>query len=644
MIGRTIGRYKIIKKLGEGGIAIVYQAHDTHLDTDVALKIIRKERLLMDDGGILQQRFEQEAKRVARLSNPNIIPILDYGQYKKTPYLVMKYIPGGTLRERMGEPIHWRDAARLLIPIARALSYAHQQGIVHRDVKPGNILLTETGEPMLSDFGIAIMLLEKDKEPAQDREAILGTPEYMAPEQALGKEVDHRADIYSLGLILYELITGQMPFIADTPISVLRKHIHEPLPPARQYVPHLPEIAQRVIARALEKDPEDRFEDMEQFGNALKLLAQPEVQPANHTIPLDDDEEETAPPLFDTAGIDLSWLKNLLQAAGRLRPTRWAVAAAIAVVAILLSSIGLATLQSNRQNGGTGIVAAQPTPSAEQIDLPAAAQASTFEVIDPRTATAEAASTRTAGQTATLEHALSAVKTQSVQSTLAARSTAAAATATEAAAAQLLETAVTPPPSRVQEIGQASEGLRQMVLALQDEGFLKTTEGEYFRLADFEESWAQIGWYQWWFTGYQPTDFVLRAHTSWESASRFADWFNAGCGFVFREQDPDNHYMIYLGLDGFVYLRGYIKGRFRELGKEYYDQIQNVQGEADVTLAVSGESIRYYVNGERVMQRRNNELPSGNLSYTLVSGTNLTFGTRCSITDVELWQVKAPTP
>lgn len=182
-----------------------------------------------------------------------------------------------------------------------------------------------------------------------------------------------------------------------------------------------------------------------------------------------------------------------------------------------------------------------------------------------------------------------------------------------------------------------AENMYNDILQLQSDGVLENTEGEYYRVDDFEESWAQINWYQWWRTGLQPANFVVRAHTAWESASRTANWFDSGCGFVFRETDEDNHYTIFLALDGNVYMKGYVGGTYRELGKEYYGRIDFMNGEADVVLVAEGDHIVYMINGKKVFERTHSYLDEGNLDLTLVSGTNKDFGTRCKITDIEVW-------
>src|SRR5512136_338875 len=278
LTGQSIGRYHILEQLGEGGMATVYKAYDTRLETDVAVKVIRTENLPQSGLETALRRFEREAKALAKLTHPNIVPIIDYGEYENSPYLVMKFLPGGTLKQILkGQPVPWQSAASLLIPVARALDYAHRQGMIHRDVKPSNILITADGAPMLTDFGIAKIIDQDITMDLTGTSATVGTPEYMAPEQVVSKTVDRRADIYALGIVFYEMLTGRRPFEADTPMAVLFKHASEALPRPRQFVPGLPEPVEKVLFKALAKKPEDRYQSMEEFAAALdSLLSSPQ--------------------------------------------------------------------------------------------------------------------------------------------------------------------------------------------------------------------------------------------------------------------------------------------------------------------------------------------------------------------------------
>ena len=268
LLGQSLGRYHILEQLGEGGMATVYKAYDTRLETDVAVKVIRTENILPSTLDRSLKRFEREAKALARLTHPNIVKVTDYGEYEGKPYLVMEYLPGGTLKQKLGKPIPWNEAITILLPIARALDFAHRQSMIHRDVKPSNILITADGEPMLTDFGIAKILDLEETQDLTGTSAAVGTPEYMAPEQATAKTVDHRADIYALGVVLYEAVTGRKPFIADTPMAVLIKHATESLPRPSQFAANLPEAVEKLLIKAMAKKPDDRYQTMNKMAVA----------------------------------------------------------------------------------------------------------------------------------------------------------------------------------------------------------------------------------------------------------------------------------------------------------------------------------------------------------------------------------------
>jgi serine/threonine protein kinase len=262
LVGHTLGRYELTELLGRGGMAEVYKARDPRLGRDVAVKVILSET---QHNNKFLKRFELEARALAQLSHPNIVTILDYGEHDNQPYLVMQYISGGTLKKRLGQPYSWQDATAILLPIAHSLNYAHLRSIIHRDVKPANILISETGQPMLSDFGIAKIVTGSEM-------VDLTTTHYMSPEQGLGQKVDGRTDIYSLGVILYELVTGQRPFEADTPMQLVLKHATIAPRPPRELCPDLPTTVENIIARAMAKEPNDRYPDMAEFIQALEEL------------------------------------------------------------------------------------------------------------------------------------------------------------------------------------------------------------------------------------------------------------------------------------------------------------------------------------------------------------------------------------
>ena len=274
LTGQSIGRYQVLERLGEGGMAIVYKARDTRLDRDVALKLIRVDQF---GSAILDQilkRFEREAKSLARLSHPNIVTVHDYGEHDGAPYLVLEYCPGGDLKSRLrGQPMDWREAVQLVLPVARALRYSHRQGIIHRDVKPSNIMFTGEGEPKLSDFGIAKILEHEEAATLTGTGVGIGTPGYMAPEQWTG-ETSPQSDQYGLGVVLYELVTGRKPYESDTPAGILIKQTSQPLPLPSVLVPTIPPDMEAALVRTLERDSAMRYADMAEFINAFEGLLQ----------------------------------------------------------------------------------------------------------------------------------------------------------------------------------------------------------------------------------------------------------------------------------------------------------------------------------------------------------------------------------
>ena len=235
------------------------------------LKVIRTENLTMGTMDQALIRFEREAKALARLTHPNIVKVTDYGEHEGKPYLVMEFLPSGTLKKRLGSPMSWQAALHLLLPIAHALDFAHRQGMIHRDVKPSNILITADGEPMLTDFGIAKILDLHETAELTGTGVGIGTPEYMAPEQWTGNTTT-KSDQYALGVVLYEMLTGRKPYPTDTPAAILLKQVNEPLPSPREFIGDLPEKVEKLLLKALAKEPADRFTSMADFAGAIESM------------------------------------------------------------------------------------------------------------------------------------------------------------------------------------------------------------------------------------------------------------------------------------------------------------------------------------------------------------------------------------
>lgn len=276
-----VGRYEIKAELGRGGMATVYRAYDPMFEREVAIKILPLE--LMHDSQF-RGRFEREAKIIARLEHAAIVPVYDVGQENDQPYLVMRYMSGGSLSDRMGNgPISLEECARITRRVAAALDYAHSKGIIHRDLKPANILFDETGDPFISDYGIAKLAQSQTNLTGS---SIIGTPTYMSPEQGQGEDIDGRSDIYSLGVILYEMLSGTLPYDAKTPLGVVFKHVTEPIPHILDANPKLPTATESVIEKALAKNRDDRFASAMDLAVALGSLVRGEIPDLDRTVPL----------------------------------------------------------------------------------------------------------------------------------------------------------------------------------------------------------------------------------------------------------------------------------------------------------------------------------------------------------------------
>jgi len=277
-VGENIGAYRITEQLGQGGMATVFKAYHPALDRYVAIKALHP--AFLEDPNFLA-RFQREARLVAKLEHPNIVPIYDYAEHEGRPYLVMKFIEGETLKARLArEPISPEDTARIVDAVGLALGFAHQRSILHRDIKPSNVLISKSGEIYLADFGLA--RIAESAETTLTSDMIVGTPQYISPEQALGKkELDEGTDIYSLGVMLYELTVGQVPFSADTPFSVIHDHIYTPLPMPQEVNPTVSDEIQRVLLKALAKERSDRFKDVAALVNSFRTAWQsaPPPQP-----------------------------------------------------------------------------------------------------------------------------------------------------------------------------------------------------------------------------------------------------------------------------------------------------------------------------------------------------------------------------
>jgi serine/threonine-protein kinase len=280
MIGTVLsGRYRLEAKLGSGGMSTVYLARDETLDRPVAVKVMHREMSEQQDQ---LERFRQEARSVAKLSHPNVVAVIDAGEDGGHPYIVFEYVEGETLKQRISRlgRLDVQEAIAYAIEVARGLIVAHSRKMVHRDVKPQNVLIDPDGRAKLTDFGISRQL-EKAGLTATGR--VLGTTDYVAPEQAMGQGVDLRSDIYSLGVVLYEMLVGDVPFHADSQVGVAMKHVHDELPDVQVRRPEVSAAVALVVERATAKDPAERYQAIEEMIDDLETALEVEAARAGST-------------------------------------------------------------------------------------------------------------------------------------------------------------------------------------------------------------------------------------------------------------------------------------------------------------------------------------------------------------------------
>ncbi|MDT3414750.1 serine/threonine-protein kinase [Brevibacillus aydinogluensis] len=329
---RLGGRYQLEARIGGGGMAIVYKAKDLVLNRQVAVKVLRSQFGTDED---FVTRFRREAQAVASLSHPNVVGVYDVGQDGDTHYMVMEYVEGSTLKDLINRhgALPVEEAVRIAAEICDALDHAHQNQIIHRDIKPHNILIGKNGRVKVTDFGIARAVTSTT---ITHTNAVLGSVHYFSPEQARGGVTAEKSDIYSLGIVLYEMVTGQLPFSGDSPISVALKHLQEPLPEPRQVNPNIPQSVENVILKALVKDPQMRYASAREMMEDLKTCLLPErLNEEKIQFPVDDEQTKVYPAITP----------EMLEAQGRQgqagqqeeespQPRRWWVKPAMWVGAI----------------------------------------------------------------------------------------------------------------------------------------------------------------------------------------------------------------------------------------------------------------------------------------------------------------------
>jgi len=341
MIGTVLsGRYRLKAKLGSGGMSTVYLARDETLDRPVAAKVMH---LHMSEQADQLERFRREARAVAKLSHPNVVAVIDAGEDHGHPYIVFEYVEGENLKQRIKRlgPLDPQEALAYAIEVARGLSVAHARKLVHRDIKPQNVLIDAEGRAKVTDFGIARQL---EQHGVTDTGRVLGTTDYVSPEQAMGQGVDPRSDIYSLGVVLYEMLTAEVPFSADTQVGVAMKHVNEELPDVQRRRPELSAAAALTIERATSKDPGKRYASIAEMIDDLETALEVEAARAGST----EGEATTI----------LKAVRPRRRVLGRI--TWRSVLGALAVLALAGAAVAAVIVISGGGGGGGGGVKATP--------------------------------------------------------------------------------------------------------------------------------------------------------------------------------------------------------------------------------------------------------------------------------------------
>ncbi|GMR10230.1 MAG: hypothetical protein BMS9Abin28_1051 [Anaerolineae bacterium] len=347
--GKTLGRYKLLEDIGQGGMSTVYKARDLDNKKEVAVKVLTP---YVAQEPKFRARFDREIKLLRNLEHPNVVPVLNYGEEEGITYIVMPFYSGGTLQDRMDEDgLSLAEIGRFMADVTGALEYAHEKGIVHRDIKPSNILLDKDGSALLSDFGFAYV---SETSHSLTGSVLIGTPAFMSPEQCRGEGVDARSDQYSLGAVLYQLTTGRLPYDGDTPMSVVIKHINEPLPRPRYLNPNLPDVLEAVVLKAMAKGPGDRYQDMGEMNLAFAAGLEESVDSQTGLA-----KPEAIGPAPATQVIE----HNRRGIAGLL--TRNRVVAAVVLLALLVLPLTAFALNGGLPglNGASAAGSETPTPS-----------------------------------------------------------------------------------------------------------------------------------------------------------------------------------------------------------------------------------------------------------------------------------------
>ena len=608
LIGRQIGPYVITEWLGEGGMAVVYKAHQPSLNRDVAIKILtgvlaRDEELVM--------RFRREAVAAGALGHPNILTIYDAGTTDDVlHYIVMEYAPGGTLKDLLRRgPLPVDRACDIAAQIGAALQVAHDHGIIHRDLKPSNILLAGDGRPLLMDFGVALTT----SEPRLTRTGLaLGTPEYMSPEQAQGQPVDGRSDVYAMGAMLYEMLSGDVLFFGETPLATLYRHVHEAAPDLSQMPGvHVPLWLAAVVKRALEKQPEARYQTAREMAAALRSRSSPhlvdpgrtaDAAPERSVAPVRDPIQGTVQPERPVAKEDPSTaarqpsLPTPLPKAVRKKRPLWVPILAVTAIAIACLICWLISRALDERGSGTPLIVSPPDDGASQA----------------QTATAAAAVAAAAIATADADEAMAA-RVEATAAVIATR--AAGATATALAEGEVI---IVGPEEREWEFGfydDFAADTGSWTTGVYDSerlsGNRRIAEGTYIWEAEAKQGFA------WWSeSGNEPiTDFALDVVAGQPSGSSSGSY-----GVMFRHDEADNHYVFRIRDSGEYRVSLVQDGEWINLTDWTPTSLIYAGDPNMLSVGAEGPYFTFWINNELVAEISDETLPSGDVGLVIGLG------------------------
>ncbi len=632
----SIDRYQIIEELGRGGMATVYKAHDPLFEREVALKVLPP---AFSRDAQFRARFIREARTIAALEHPAIVPVYDYGESYNQPYLVMRYMPGGSLSDRLQQgATSWRETAVILKRIGSALDAAHEKGLIHRDLKPANILFDQYGDAYLADFGIVHVAASDEALTATG--SLIGTPSYMSPEQVQGdQELDGRSDIYALGVVLYQMLTGHVPYAADTPVKTMMQHVMEPVPRLLDARPDLPPQFETIISKAMAKERDGRYptgSDLAEAFNAIVAQSEtavadaipstattppptpvtPEPTPRPQPEPVTPPPPQRRPskPVVKPAPAKAAPPRPITPrptgGGRRLPPIFWAGIGLLLILCLgVIGAVGWLTVNVN--NASSGVIV-EDSPSAVTVEV----------MPEPTEIVVDVSGTATsAALLATREQlALDAVSTSSTATV----SPSPTSDARESALATRQALAATATAAAMPVIERPSSGLTPL---------FGPASGDMPHDNDdsIESSYAAAS----------PADFIMRATFENPFAASENPW---DIGLIFRQTGADDEMRLVVHSDGFWNLndrRGSEDNFVQEADTDLLDV--SAGGHNDLFVAALGERGYFFLNGRFIaLLDLSSRTEAGDIALgTGFYGSSERVGATTSFSDLTVWPGQA---